>query len=244
MAKMVVAFSNVSSTRERSRGFVVVGGGGGKQTVVRAQRAVLPTTTTPPGFPSDPPELTDEPPLVPPPLHRVQKCPLVGFKTVAARAIKAGTPIYPAQGTVLARPSTHSIQLTERLHLNIENDARYTAHSHREPTARVSFRRRRARQDIDDSDNDNGSGSGGGGVAEFVALRDLHPGETISFDYNTTEWEMATPFTCAETGEAVRGFANLGDAARRRLGEGDEQLAPHVRALWMSEWWGQKKDGV
>lgn len=55
----------------------------------------------------------------------------------------------------------------------------------------------------------------------LVALRELPEGAEITFDYNTTEWDLANPFACA-CGSAVcvgtvRGFAHLDGAARQRL---------------------------
>ena len=34
------------------------------------------------------------------------------------------------------------------------------------------------------------------GRVEFYAMRDIAPGEEISFNYLTSEWDMAAPFTC------------------------------------------------
>ncbi|MFA6015305.1 MAG: SET domain-containing protein-lysine N-methyltransferase [Gallionellaceae bacterium] len=31
----------------------------------------------------------------------------------------------------------------------------------------------------------------------MIAIRDIAPGETLSFNYLSTEWDMATPFSCA-----------------------------------------------
>lgn len=65
---------------------------------------------------------------------------------------------------------------------------------------------------------------------ELVALRDIRTGEDVSFDYNTTEWDMAEPFAC-HCGSAaclgtVRGFAHLSAAQRGRL----KGVAAHLQA--------------
>lgn len=55
----------------------------------------------------------------------------------------------------------------------------------------------------------------------LVALQHIEAGAEITFDYNTTEWELSHPFAC-ECGSAccvgtVRGFAHLPDVGRQRL---------------------------
>ena len=71
--------------------------------------------------------------------------------------------------------------------------------------------------------------------------RDVAAGETISFDYNSNEWAMAEPFTCAETGENVQGFRHL-DEGRKSALERRGLIVPHVRSLWMRTWW-QEEEG-
>lgn len=55
----------------------------------------------------------------------------------------------------------------------------------------------------------------------LVALDDIPEGAEITFDYNTTEWDMAHPFACVCGTPAcvgvVRGYRHLDDAARARL---------------------------
>jgi hypothetical protein len=66
----------------------------------------------------------------------------------------------------------------------------------------------------------------------LVALRDLAPGTEITFDYNTTEWELADPFPCHCGGVhcvgTVRGYRHLDDAARTRI---LPWVAEHLRVL-------------
>lgn len=55
----------------------------------------------------------------------------------------------------------------------------------------------------------------------LVALVRIEAGAEVTFDYNTTEWELAHPFSCACGSSScvgtVRGFAHLGEAERQRL---------------------------
>jgi hypothetical protein len=65
---------------------------------------------------------------------------------------------------------------------------------------------------------------------EVFALRDLAPGELVTFDDNTTERELATPFECrcgsAACVGVVRGAAHL-DPAQRAARE--RWLSDYVR---------------
>ncbi len=53
------------------------------------------------------------------------------------------------------------------------------------------------------------------------ALHDIKAGEGVTFDYNTTEWDMASPFDChcgtAACVGSVRGYKHLEASARERL---------------------------
>jgi hypothetical protein len=64
---------------------------------------------------------------------------------------------------------------------------------------------------------------------DLVAARAIKAYEELSFDYETTEWDMASPFTCrcgACDGRTVRGFRWLSSEDRvRRLAV----LAPHLK---------------
>ena len=53
----------------------------------------------------------------------------------------------------------------------------------------------------------------------LVALAAIAPGDELTFDYNCTEYEMATPFECRCgwcAGATIRGFKHLGVAERER----------------------------
>jgi hypothetical protein len=68
----------------------------------------------------------------------------------------------------------------------------------------------------------------------FFALRDMEAGALLSFNYNTTEWKMATPFTCGMTGIDVSGFSNL-DLCKQRFLASEGLIVPHVYSLWREE---------
>ena len=55
----------------------------------------------------------------------------------------------------------------------------------------------------------------------YIALRNIQPGDDITFDYETTELEMAEPFACACQAETcrglIRGFRHLSELQRSAL---------------------------
>ena len=78
-------------------------------------------------------------------------------------------------------PGMHTLMLGATLHVEVEGDSRYTAHSC-DPNCRLQFTR-------DDTED--------GWDIDLVALRDIEPEELLSFDYSTAEYEMAAAFDCA-----------------------------------------------
>lgn len=66
---------------------------------------------------------------------------------------------------------------------------------------------------------------------KFVAVRAIRAGEEVTFDYDSTEWDMASPFRCHCNSSGcrgiVRGYRHLTAAMRHQLIE----VAPHLLAL-------------
>jgi hypothetical protein len=64
------------------------------------------------------------------------------------------------------------------------------------------------------------------------ALRDLEPDEEVTFNYNTTEYEMANPFKCQCDSKSclvdIRGFKYLSFSERMKL---TAPLAPHLQQI-------------
>lgn len=127
-------------------------------------------------------------------------------RLVALRPIAEGEWLFRIEGRETATPTRHSLQVGRDLHLD-QGDARdpqdrlrrfywrYMNH-HCEPTTLIRDR-------------------------EVTALRAIAPGEGITFDYNTTESELAEPFAChcgsAQCVGVVRGARHLTPAQRARL---------------------------
>lgn len=136
------------------------------------------------------------------------------FRLVALQEIAAGERIFLIEGEKTHRPTRHSVQIGENLHIDLrpgrsleeELDRyfwRYMNHGC-EPTAMVDGR-------------------------DVVALRDLRPFEDITIDYNATEYDMAEPFACRCGSKrchgTVRGFRHLTRAEQERL---RPSLADHL----------------
>ncbi len=133
----------------------------------------------------------------------------------AAEAIAAGEIILVVTGRRVRRPDVYSVQVGPRTHIAAPDGVswdervgeygwRYLNHSC-EPNAYLR------------------------GV-ELVARVDIAEGAEVTFDYNTTEWDMSHPFTCLCGAPScvgtVRGYRHLDEAARARI---LPWVAPHLR---------------
>lgn len=138
-----------------------------------------------------------------------------GRRLVAIRPIAEGTRIFTLTGRETQVPTRFSVQVGPSLHLDQEcardeNDLvrryfwRYMDHAC-EPATAIRER-------------------------EVIALRDLARGDGVTFDYNTTEYDMAEPFRChcgsARCVGLVRGALHLSPAERARLAP---QLPAYLR---------------
>jgi hypothetical protein len=139
------------------------------------------------------------------------------YRLVAIRRIAAGARLFRIEGEKTHGPTRYSVQIDETLHIDLrrEHDSeeildryfwRFMNHSC-DPSARVRDQ-------------------------EVIALRDIEPWAEVTFNYNTTEYDMAEPFPC-DCGTpvclgTVKGFRHLTPAERERL---RPWLAPHLSRL-------------
>jgi hypothetical protein len=138
-----------------------------------------------------------------------------GVKAVALRPIKTGEVVFQESGELMHQPSMHSIQISETTHVNTRGEGRFLGHSFN-PTCKIR---------IDELSSH---------PIDMVALRDIDENEALTFNYTTTEWDMASPFTDNETGRAVQGFKHLSDA--QKLAALQANLVPaHILRLWLRE---------
>ena len=129
-----------------------------------------------------------------------------GRHLIAVRPIAAGTTIFPLIGRERKTPTRYSVQVGPALHVDQKSAHditdvvhrfffRYMDH-HCEPTTVIRGR-------------------------EVIALRDIAPGDGVTFNYNTTEYDMAEPFRCrcgsAQCIGMVRGARHLTPAQRAQL---------------------------
>ena len=132
----------------------------------------------------------------------------VDRRLIATTPIAAGTVLFHLSGRETPSPTRYSLQVGATLHLDqdcarSEEEVvqryfwRYMNH-HCEPTVRIRDR-------------------------SVHACRDIHVGEAITFDYNTTEHDMAEPFAChcgsTRCVGTVRGARHLSPEQRRRLAD-------------------------
>lgn len=133
----------------------------------------------------------------------------------AGEPIARGQTILTLVGRRVRRPDRYSIQIGPRTHLTAPADLspdiavaeygwRFLNHSC-EPNAHVRG-------------------------LELVALQDIAAGAEVTFDYHTTEWDMAVPFACLcgspSCVRTVRGYRHLDEARRANL---VPWLAEHLR---------------
>lgn len=138
-----------------------------------------------------------------------------GRRLIAIRPISAGEHLYTITGRETPTPTRYSVQVGPALHLdqscarNITDVVRrffwrYMDHAC-DPT--TAFRGR-----------------------EVVAVRDIAEGEGVTFNYNTTEYDMAEPFRCrcgsTQCAGMVRGARHLTPAQRARVAR---WLLPYLR---------------
>lgn len=132
------------------------------------------------------------------------------------RAFAEGQTLFELRGVISDRPTMYSVQVGENEHLSPPADVRevypedgylwrFLNHSCA-PSTRIEGRC-------------------------VVAARALTPGEQLTFNYDTTEWLMSTPFVCACGhcgGRTVAGFSTLRCKARHAT---LALAAEHIRAM-------------
>lgn len=140
--------------------------------------------------------------------HRVTVVGVLGQRgIVAVTAIPPGEVAIQVKGVTTTQPSRYSIQVGEHEHVDLpevvdparsaqEYPWQFMNHSC-DPNARLVGR-------------------------AFIAVRPIEIGDEITFDYNTTEYDMASPFDCrcgatGCRGRRIAGFRHLGPKQRRAL---------------------------
>lgn len=141
-----------------------------------------------------------------------------GVKAVALTDIKAGEVVFRDQGEVFSQPSMHSIQIGIERHCEIRSEGRFIAHGY-SPNMAVF---------VSPHEQDPWP-------IKWVALRPIPKGEELSWDYNTTEWELKEGgFVDGASRRPVRGFKHLEETEKRRLLEAG-LVNTHILRLWLGD---------
>ena len=136
------------------------------------------------------------------------------YRLVAIRPILAGDRLFQMEGDRTTRPSRYSVQIGEDLHIDLG-----TGYTTEEILDRYFWRF------MNHGCDPNALITG----EEVIALYDIEPWAAVTFDYNTTEWDMAEPFRCLCDSPrclgTIRGFKHLTAGQRKRL---HPLAAPHL----------------
>lgn len=140
-----------------------------------------------------------------------------GCRLVAVRPVAAGTRLFRIDGERTEHPNRHSLQIGENLHIDAGD-----AHGAEEIFDRYFWRFLNHSCEPNTVIRD----------LEVIALRHIPPWADVTFDYNTTEYDMAESFEChcgsPACQGAIKGFRHLAEAQRERL---RPMLAPYLLEL-------------
>ena len=143
-------------------------------------------------------------------------------RAVSRTNVAPGGLIADLAGVVVGKPDRYTIQLGKAEHLDA-----FGVVSAEDLSARFPWRF------LNHACRPNSAVRG----RRLVATTTIQAGEEVTFNYNTTEFDMAEPFACRCgapecRGGMVRGYRYLGAAEREAI---RDATAPHVLALAASE---------
>ena len=139
------------------------------------------------------------------------------YRLVAVRQIAAGTSLFRIEGEKTHRPTRYSLQIGENLHIELGS-----GHSDEEIFDRYYWR----------FTNHSCEPNTFIRSQEVIASHEIEPWADVTFNYNTTEYDMAEPFDC-HCGTPgclgkIKGFRHLTSDQRERL---QPLLASHLSRL-------------
>lgn len=140
----------------------------------------------------------------------------------ATRGFDRGEEVFRLTGSVGPRPSRYSIQIDVDRHLE-PFDGGNGAPASRSASWKYLNHSCNPNLEVDST------------ATRFVARHDIAAGDELSFNYLTTEWEMATPFECrcgsVQCFRHIAGFKHLNPRQQQALlGE----TAAHIKACFAS----------
>lgn len=129
----------------------------------------------------------------------------MGYKAVASRDLKKNEIINTFSSPIHQVPNMHTVCFDEDVHVPPNNSAEFISHACSNTNTKIMV----------SSQSD---------YANFVVTKDVKAGEDLSFNYNTTEWHMSTPFLCGcgackqkQFPSIVRGFKHLSPSEREDI---------------------------
>lgn len=137
-----------------------------------------------------------------------------GHHLITLQAVASGASLFHIHGEQTPRPSRHSLQLDTDLHINSPSGT-----SEQDQMAKGYWRYLNHRCDPNVCIRD----------LDVIALRPIASGEEITFDYDTTEYDMSEPFKCHCGSKNcrgwIRGFKHLNTAQQEAF---RAQLLPYL----------------
>ena len=142
----------------------------------------------------------------------------------AVEDVKSGSFLTDLWGPVLDLPTPYTVQVAENKHVLPKGLLAYFNHSC-QPNAKFIFESRKISYPSPDANHE---------VSWYtVATRDIKKGEDVTFDYHTTEYDMAAHFQCNCAAEKclgkIKGFRYLTPAQQK---ERARDLSPIITKLW------------
>jgi len=130
----------------------------------------------------------------------------LGAALVAEEDIPAGAAVFEFFGALASTPTRYSIQRDHEQHWAL--DGLWISLNHAcEPNCRVDF-----------------------DLWTLQAVRPIRAGEQLTYNYLSTEWEMAAPFSCGcgspRCFGTIQGFRHLTDAQQRLM---LPEVSPYLR---------------
>jgi SET domain len=123
-----------------------------------------------------------------------------------------------SERSISPRPAWDTLQVSESEHAKFGNKALKLNHA-RDPNTRIAL--------VFTSSESSESALLFERV-DVVSTREIRAGEALTFNYNTTEWEMADPFVDWATGESVGGFSRASQEEQAAL-LASGLVLPHIR---------------
>lgn len=135
----------------------------------------------------------------------------MGKAVQATQDVQKGQELFSFVGRVLEKPNMFTVQLSETKHLECEGGPEFTAHSC-DPNSKMVF------------------GETAAASTKLVATRGIKKGELITFNYCSTEWDMANSFTCrcgsTNCFGEIKGYKYCDEEQRKEL---EGMLAPYLK---------------